>query len=153
SCKKFVQAISDTTSDTIKPINLTFRKMRNSPPLGIVEFHARGWPTAREMQNPTRRNGPPLGKCRISRAGILHRSRNAESRAVEQSTARKMQNLTRRRAPPLGKCRIPRAGMVHRSENAESHAQGRSTAGEAQKHTRGHSPQLRHGSSALPLRD
>src|SRR5699024_332825 len=130
SCKKFIQAISDTTSDTIKPINLTFRKMRNSPPLGKCRIPRAGMATAREMQNPTRRRAPPLGKCRISRAGILHRSRNAESRAVEQSTARKMQNLTRRRAPPLGKCGISRAGMVHRSENVESHAQGRSTAQE-----------------------
>src|SRR5699024_10789765 len=109
-------------------INLTFRKMRNSPPLGIVEFHARGWPTAREMQNSTHSRAPPLGKCR--------------SHAREPSTARESQNSTRGNGPPLRKCRIPRAGTVHRSENAESHAQEWSTAREMQNSTRSRDPLL-----------
>src|SRR5699024_8343112 len=81
-----------------------------------------------EMQNPTRGRGPPLRKCRIPRAGEVHRSGNAESHALEGSTTREIQKPTCWSRPPLGKCRILRAGTVHRSRIAESHALEPSTA-------------------------
>src|SRR5699024_10375734 len=91
------------------------------------------------MQNSTRRRGPPLWKCKISRAGGVHRSGIAESHARYQSTARELRIPTRRRGPPLknrgisraatvhrsGNCRIPRVGSVHRPNIALSHARGR----------------------------
>src|SRR5699024_2050847 len=86
---------------------------------------------------------PPLGKCRISRAGSVHRSENAESHAVEPSIARKMQNLTRRSSPSLRNYAFPRAGMIHHAENANFHARERSTAREMQNLTRRIGPPLR----------
>src|SRR5699024_12344736 len=96
--------------------------MRNSPPLGIVEFHARGWPTAREMQNSTRSRAPPLGKCRFH--------------AREPSTARESQNSTRGNGPPLRKCRIPRAGERRGGEKAKCHARDRPKAQNMQERKR-----------------
>ena len=104
---------------------------------GIAFSHAREWSIARKMQNSTRRRGPPLGKCKISRAGAVHRSGIAESHARDWSTAQKLQNSTRRRGPPLKNRRILRAGAVHRSENEESHAREVSTAKIALSHARG----------------
>src|SRR5699024_7470516 len=96
-----------------------------------------------KMQNPTRGSSPSLRKCRILRAGAVHRSGIAESRAQEGSTAHESQNLTRGNVPPLRNCKISRAGRLHRSEIAESHARQRSTAQELQNPARGNHPPLR----------
>src|SRR5699024_12576791 len=57
-----------------------------------AESHAQECSTTRKMQNPTRGNGPPLGKCRIQRAGAVHRSGNADSHARQWSTCRESRN-------------------------------------------------------------
>src|SRR5699024_11031833 len=88
-------------------------------------------------------SGPWLRKGGKRRAGKVHGSENAESRAQERPIARKMQKLTRRSGPPLGKCRISRAGEVHHSGNAGSHALERSLARELQNSTRWRGPLLR----------
>src|SRR5699024_807413 len=79
---------------------------------------------------------------RNSRAGVVHRSENAEFHAWERSITRKMQKLTRWRDPPLGKCGIPRAGEVHRSGIAKTHALERSIAQKMQNLTRRRGPSL-----------
>src|SRR5699024_12694832 len=81
------------------------------------------------------RRAPPLGNCGISRAGVVHRSGNAEFHAQERSTAQKLRNSTRRMASPLGNCGISRAGDVHRSGITESHAQEKSNTQKKQNHT------------------
>src|SRR5699024_12161744 len=83
----------------------------------IAEAHALDSSTARKLQNPTRRNHPPLRNRRISRAATFHRPRIAESR--------------RGNIPSLRNCRIPRAATFHHSGIAESHARQRSTAQES----------------------
>src|SRR5699024_11443399 len=95
------------------------------------------------MQNPTRRDGPPLRKCGISRAGAVHRSGNAEFHAQGWSTAQEMRNPTRWNSPPLGNTKyqarektssrenkITNAEIANSSGNTKSHSQGRSTAQE-----------------------
>src|SRR5699024_6432364 len=67
------------------------------------------------MRNPTRRNVPPLRKCKIPRAGRFHRPRIAESHVQEESIAQESRNPTRRNVPPLRNYRIPRAVAVHRT--------------------------------------
>src|SRR5699024_11952848 len=88
------------------------------------------------MRNPTRRNVPPLRKCKIPRAGRFHRPRIAESHVQEESIAQESRILTRGSRLPLGNCVISRSGPVHRSGIAESHAQERSTTQQLQNPTR-----------------
>ena len=74
------------------------------------------------MQNPTRRSRPSLGNRGILRAGVVHRSENAEFRAQERSTAQELRNPTRRSSPSLRNREISRAVMFHRSGIADSYA-------------------------------
>src|SRR5699024_8966808 len=113
---------------------------------GIAISYALECSIAQKLQNPTRGNVPPLGKCRIPRAGVIHRSEIAESHAQEPSTTQESQNLTRRSVPPLRNSRILRAGAVHRSGIAEFHAQESSTAQGSQNPTRRRGPPLRNRS-------
>src|SRR5699024_1603914 len=82
-----------------------------------ADCHAREWSTARQLQNPTCGNGPPLGNREIPRAGEVHRSGIVKSHALEWPSTQKSQKPTRRRGPPLGNREIPRAGEVHPRES------------------------------------
>src|SRR5699024_11962049 len=75
---------------------------------GIVESHALGQFITQELQNLTRRKGPPLRNRGISRR--------------EQSTARESENLTRGSVPPPRNRGISRAGRVQHPEIAEANA-------------------------------
>ena len=96
-----------------------------------------------KMRISTRGNGPPLRKCRIPRAGTVHRSGNAESHAQDWSTAQKLHFPARWRGPSRRNYAFPRAVTVHRSENAESHAVEPSTAQNLCFPARGRVPPLR----------
>src|SRR5699024_7532294 len=87
------------------------------------------------MRNPTRRNVPPLRKCKIPRAGRFHRPRIAESHVQEESIAQESRILTRGSRLPLGNCVISRSGPVHRSSIAESHPQERTNTQKLQNPT------------------
>src|SRR5699024_7295043 len=122
------------------------------------------------MQRSTLGSSTSLGNYIISRAGMVHRSRIAESHALgqfitqelqnltrrkgpplrnrgisrrEQSTARESENLTRGSVPPLRNRGISRAGRVQHPEIAESYAQEGSIAQESGKPTRGKGPSPR----------
>src|SRR5699024_11756527 len=88
---------------------------------GIAETRALERSIARKSGNPTRRDGPPLGNRETSRAGEVHRSKNAEFHAREWTTAQQSQRLTRGSSPALRKDRIPRAGPGHRAGIADAH--------------------------------
>ena len=99
--------------------------------------------TAQELRNLTRGNGPPLGKCRISRAGSVHRSEITLFHALERSITQNSRFLARWRGPSRRNYAFPRAVTVHRSENAESHAVEPSTAQNLCFPARGRVPPLR----------
>src|SRR5699024_12871554 len=74
------------------------------------------------MQIPTRGNGPPLGKCRISRAGSVHRSEITLFHALERSITQNSRFLARWRGPSLRNYAFPRAVAVHRAVTSVSDA-------------------------------